>query len=264
MPGFIYIWFDRHRKKFYVGCHWGEPNDGYVCSSVHMKRAYKNRPQDFKRRILVSNIITKSMMFEEELRYLNLASKRPERYYNKQFTNDHWSADEEKSKQVRKKISESNKGRSVWNKGKKLSEEHRRKLAEAKRGKPSPKKGKDKFGNSILRKSEEEILLQRKDNIKRARETLRKKQELYGNHWKGRKHSQETLNKMSRDRKGRKLSQETKDKMSEAHRGKPKTAEHRKRISEARMGKKRMPLSDDHRAKISASMRKHYQSVNRT
>jgi len=134
LPGFIYIWFDRHRKKFYVGCHWGEPNDGYVCSSVHMKRAYKNRPQDFKRRILVSNIITKSMMFEEELRYLNLASKRPERYYNKQFTNDHWSADEEKSKQVRKKISESNKG-------KPKSEKARKNMSIAKKGKPSWNKG---------------------------------------------------------------------------------------------------------------------------
>lgn len=55
--GFVYIWFDRKHKKFYIGCHWGYETDNYVCSSIWMKRAFKARPQDFKRKIL-SKIFT--------------------------------------------------------------------------------------------------------------------------------------------------------------------------------------------------------------
>lgn len=31
--GFVYLWFDRKHKRYYVGCHWGTTEDGYVCSS---------------------------------------------------------------------------------------------------------------------------------------------------------------------------------------------------------------------------------------
>jgi hypothetical protein len=55
--GFVYIWFDRKHKRFYIGCHWGKENDGYVCSSPWMKQAYKHRPQDFKRKILKTDEI---------------------------------------------------------------------------------------------------------------------------------------------------------------------------------------------------------------
>ena len=32
--GFVYIWFDRKHKRYYIGCHWGHEDDGYVCSSI--------------------------------------------------------------------------------------------------------------------------------------------------------------------------------------------------------------------------------------
>lgn len=27
--GFIYIWFDKKKRRFYIGCHWGHENDNY-------------------------------------------------------------------------------------------------------------------------------------------------------------------------------------------------------------------------------------------
>jgi len=63
--GFIYIWFDRKRKMFYIGCHWGTLDDGYICSSKWMRDAYRYRPQDFKRRIIQRNIKRKDLLTEE-------------------------------------------------------------------------------------------------------------------------------------------------------------------------------------------------------
>ena len=69
--GFVYIWYDRKRKMYYIGCHWGTTNDGYICSSKRMRDNYRNRPQDFKRRILRSNI-EREKLLEEEFKWLDL------------------------------------------------------------------------------------------------------------------------------------------------------------------------------------------------
>ena len=107
--GFVYIWFDRKHKRYYVGCHWGRENDGYICSSPWMRQAYKHRPNDFKRRILKTNINNKANMFLEEQRYFDMI--KPEeikiRYYNLNIKNNkHWFTDEEKTKSLKQKISE--------------------------------------------------------------------------------------------------------------------------------------------------------------
>lgn len=82
--GFIYIWYDRKHKKYYVGAHWGHEKDGYICSSNHMKCAYKKRPHDFKRRIIKTNIETREDTFIIEQKYLDLISddELGNRYYN--------------------------------------------------------------------------------------------------------------------------------------------------------------------------------------
>lgn len=83
MSGFVYIWYDRKHKRFYVGSHWGTPDDGYICSSKWMKRNYERRPQDFKRRILAYRDNRVSLV-EEEFRWITMI--KPEesgtRYYN--------------------------------------------------------------------------------------------------------------------------------------------------------------------------------------
>lgn len=83
--GFIYIWFDRKRKMYYIGSHWGTVDDGYICSSNRMRDAYKRRPQDFKRRVIKSNIKTKKELHEEEDRILRNRKHKKEIYYNLRF-----------------------------------------------------------------------------------------------------------------------------------------------------------------------------------
>jgi hypothetical protein len=63
----------------------------------------------------------------------------------------------------------------------------------------------------------------------------------------GRKHSPESLKKMSESQIGKKISEETRRKLSESHKGKKLTEEHRKNISKVNKGKK---LTEDHKRKI--------------
>ncbi len=151
--GFVYIWYDRKHKKFYVGCHWGNVNDGYVCSSTIMRNAYRRRPEDFKRRILSIVNTTRIELLETEHRWLSLIKDEElkEKYYNlskKHF--GHWSATP-RSMSIAKKSGDSRRGKSPNNdpqmliergkkisakaKGRKFSPEHREKLRQAKLGK---------------------------------------------------------------------------------------------------------------------------------
>ena len=98
--GFVYIWFDKKRRMFYIGCHWGTVNDGYICSSNRMRDAYRRRPQDFRRKILKSNITDRSALLDEEYLWLKMIddAELNIRYYNainKRF--GHWSETQDKS-----------------------------------------------------------------------------------------------------------------------------------------------------------------------
>jgi hypothetical protein len=163
--GFVYIWFDRKHKRYYVGCHWGTIDDGYICSSSWMKQAYEHRPHDFKRRIIQKGI-TRDNLLNEEYKWLSLIPDEElgESYYNlskKHF--GHWSAIESNNLSVREKLSEASKKlhqdpvykekflegrkkmppqtsdqiakRTKSNTGKKRSEETKQKIADAHRGK---------------------------------------------------------------------------------------------------------------------------------
>lgn len=107
MSGFIYVWFDRYNKMFYVGSHWGPDNDGYVCSSLWLKKAYKKRPQDFKRRI-VSRITSSRMdLLIEEQRWLSMIkdNELSVRYYNLARRANGWYATDDGLKNVAERIS---------------------------------------------------------------------------------------------------------------------------------------------------------------
>jgi hypothetical protein len=144
--GFIYIWYDRKHKRYYIGSHWGTEDDGYVCSSNWMKQAYKRRSSDFKRRIL-ERFDSKKELTEREHKWLKMI--KPEelkgvRYYNfYNFRFGHWSTMED-SKTIGQKISEHHKkydGWGEWSRGKEVSEETRKKQSLARIGKTSPRKG---------------------------------------------------------------------------------------------------------------------------
>lgn len=116
--GFVYLWRDKKRKKYYIGCHWGLPNDGYICSSNYMQKAYKRRPDDFTRRILVNDIKSREEMFVLEH---NLLQKIDEcelgkKYYNlTKHKNSHWSLNETTLNITKQKISSSLRGRTLTN-----------------------------------------------------------------------------------------------------------------------------------------------------
>ena len=51
--GFVYLWWDTKRTRYYLGSHLGSPDDGYIGSgSKHFRAAYAARPHSFKRRLL--------------------------------------------------------------------------------------------------------------------------------------------------------------------------------------------------------------------
>jgi hypothetical protein len=135
--GFVYIWFDRKHKRYYIGCRWGQEDDGYVCSSNWMKQAYGHRPKDFKRRIIKTNIQSRKELYEEEQRYLSMI--KPEeiknRYYNLNTTNNKvWHKYDENIKTIGQKISTAKKGKSTGpcspETAKKISEAKKKKFAE--------------------------------------------------------------------------------------------------------------------------------------
>jgi len=104
--GFVYLWFDTKRKMFYVGCHWGTINDGYICSSNRMRDAYYRRKNDFKRRILKRGI-SRNLLLEVEFSYLQLIKDEElgTRYYNLSKRHfGHW-ANTDTNHTVREKLS---------------------------------------------------------------------------------------------------------------------------------------------------------------
>jgi hypothetical protein len=106
--GFVYIWFDSWRKMYYIGSHWGHENDGYICSSERMRKAFKRRPEDFKRRILSKVASSKQNLLDEEYRYLSMIdqSELGRKYYNlTNHKNGHWMTVEKKAKTLKEKIS---------------------------------------------------------------------------------------------------------------------------------------------------------------
>lgn len=106
--GFIYIWFDRYRKMYYIGCHWGHENDGYICSSNRMRDAYRRRPRDFKRRILSRIFSKRELLSEQERSWLSLIadSELGTKYYNLNKGNTgHWTNYPDKVLKISEKLS---------------------------------------------------------------------------------------------------------------------------------------------------------------
>jgi hypothetical protein len=82
--GFVYIWFDRKHRRFYIGSHWGLPTDKYICSSAWMINSYRRRPEDFKRRIIETVHTTRQDLYRREFEWLKLIKREEigKKYYN--------------------------------------------------------------------------------------------------------------------------------------------------------------------------------------
>lgn len=77
--GFVYIWRDNLKQKYYIGSHLGPTTDSYIGSNKWLQAAYRKRSHTFKRRILtyltVSGITHKqtlALLHQLEQSWLNL------------------------------------------------------------------------------------------------------------------------------------------------------------------------------------------------
>jgi hypothetical protein len=172
--GFVYIWYDRTRKMFYIGSHWGREDDGYICSSNRMRDAYRRRPDDFRkrdgtpnRRILMRIYTSRENLLAEEQYWLDMIKdeelvtnnttsvdrEKKVRYYNMTtVVQRSWHYNDERRTEVGKIISAAKKGKSLpctpekaiaISRAKKIrfaerggmSKEHKESLSKAKMGK---------------------------------------------------------------------------------------------------------------------------------
>lgn len=152
--GFVYIWFDRKHKRYYIGSHWGTKDDGYICSSRWMRNSYKRRPNDFKRKILKYITTNRNELLNEEFKWLQLIDDNDlgKKYYNlTKHLNGHWSTDEERRKSVGQKISESPDRRSNISKsmkGRKPSEYTQQRKVEVLTGRKASDETKKKMSDA--------------------------------------------------------------------------------------------------------------------
>jgi hypothetical protein len=95
--GFVYIWFDRKHKRYYIGMHWGSEDDGYICSSSWMRQAHRHRPTDFKRKILERVYTNRNDLYQREKYWLSFIKDEELKikYYNlSKNVNDTWLNEE--------------------------------------------------------------------------------------------------------------------------------------------------------------------------
>lgn len=196
--GFVYLWRDSKKNKYYIGCHWGTEDDGYICSSSWMKRTYKNRPQDFKRRILSRVYTDKKDLMDEEYKYLSQikSEELKVKYYNlNNHKHNHWSSNPD-SRSINQKISDS------W------TEEKRNKQSK-RMSKNNPMADKDIVKKRLVTWNSKERSPWNKGLTKYDSEILRKQ---------GKEHSIKMIGKVSWNI-GRKVTNETKRKISESQTG---------------------------------------------
>jgi hypothetical protein len=118
--GFVYIWYDRKYKRYYIGSHWGTEDDGYICSSTWMKTSYLRRPNDFKRRIIKRVYESRSTLLDEEYKYLSMIKDEElkKKYYNLNKRQiQHWWSKDYSRLTTAQKISKSKTGKQCSKRG---------------------------------------------------------------------------------------------------------------------------------------------------
>lgn len=245
--GFVYIWRDRKHNRYYVGCHWGVEDDGYVSSSPWLMRAYKRRSTDFKRRIL-QRTTSRQDTFLAEQKWLQLIKddELKVRYYNlNKHVADYWHQYEDKRLSIGEKISQSVKahrntpeGQTNYlagiekKRGRKQSPENIAKRAAGIKQAMAVKYPIEQRQQRSIKGSEEHSQkLSNASNRRWAKPDAKVKQaemtralHLGKQHRLGQINTHEHREKISAANKGRKLTDQQRQQMSEVRKGKPMPA----------------------------------------
>ena len=212
--GFIYVWYDILNKMYYIGSHWGYPDDGYICSSRWMLNNYKKRPQDFKRKIVKKIYTNRTDLLIEEQKWIDMIDplktvinnknneKREKnvKYYNinLNINKNVWHQFPDQIKTIGQKISFSKKGKStgpcsdktkqkisVANSGKIFTDEHKEKISKARIGIKHSEEWKQKTSEMLkeqwasgIRKSNGPISEEHKEKISKKLKGRKLKQEI--------------------------------------------------------------------------------------
>jgi hypothetical protein len=198
--GFIYIWYDRKYRRFYLGRHWGRVDDGYICSSNSMRDAYRRRPEDFKRRIISYVQTSVNDLVIEEQKWLNKIKivECGKKYYNVSLSASTPTMRNKKhSDETKEKMKSAALGRLV-------SEETKEKLRQVNLGKKYSSEVNSKKGINNRDYSDpiflEKMSLAAKSRSMETRKKIsenNKRLQLEGKiGMKGKKHSEETKAKM--------------------------------------------------------------------
>lgn len=245
--GFVYIWRDRKHNRYYVGCHWGVEDDGYVSSSPWLMRAYKRRSTDFKRRIL-QRTTSRQDTFLAEQKWLQLIKddELKVRYYNlNKHVADYWHQYEDKRLSIGEKISQSVKahrntpeGQANYlagiekKRGRKQSpEDIAKRAASIKQAMAVKYPIEQRQQRSIKGSEEHSQKLSNASNRRWAKPDAKVKQaemtralHLGKQHRLGQINTPEHREKISAANKGRKLTDQQRQQMSEVRKGKPMPA----------------------------------------
>jgi hypothetical protein len=145
---FVYMWYDKARKMFYIGSHTGSVDDNYTSSSRWLSGEIRYRPQDFRRRIvkilatkaeaakLEYGLICSIQDWEFGTRYYNLKMGKPK-------GSPAWNKGKPLSSETKAKMSATKaaNGCIPWNVGVPMTPEQKDHLSIMKRGQPAHNKG---------------------------------------------------------------------------------------------------------------------------
>ena len=271
MTGFVYRWHDQAKNMYYIGSHWhckkckfyqtGVCN--YTCSSTWMLRAYKNRPDDFSREILVVVTTSRKDLLRREQFWLDRIHKSQlgKAVYNlRRLANG--TTDDVKRMMANEKLRASNLGRrrtpetqakisAAWERRKEsgwtFSPEIIEKMRVAHLGKTASAETRAKLSTAGLGRTPSAETRKKISDAQKGR--------------LGKIPSAETRKKMSDSHKGRIHSPETRKKMSDSQKGQTPSAETRKKLSDANQGRRYHPRSPETCKKISdAALRRQKKS----
>jgi len=212
MEAFVYCLTNLDNNKKYIGYHKGSVDDGYICSS-RSEVFWKDWEEcQWSRQIIAKGTVEECVNFEKLL--LHSVD-----IYSDEWYNNNRSGSIVYTEEVRRKMSESCKGRkiseehkkkiSAANKGRKWTDEQRQRMSDAMKGREYKDEWKKKLSASLTGKPLSE---EHKKKLALAK--------LGNTNKKGKKVSDDGRKRMSESKLGIKHSESTKLKMSEANKGK--------------------------------------------